>query len=210
MSAADCRRSPARAGVCCLMIHLTETGAVVIHAKAAAPEPVNGRWNLRGRTGEAERHERGGRVHCTALHARVPQPRRCRMRRWARSLTCSFVEMSERRAGEGTKGQARCRSQREDPLPHRLAPSVNDIHCSSQYHIGSVSTPRARLQRLHRCVCPGRCSPRCPLGARDDASALEGPAIGSTKRENPPKRVFPNVCYALRVRSQTPRRRRRR
>ena len=82
--------------------------------------------NLRGRAGNrrSQRHERGVRVLCPALHAHVACLR-C-MRRWANSLTCSQVGMSERRAGQRTKGQARCRSHREDSLPHRLAPSVKD------------------------------------------------------------------------------------
>jgi hypothetical protein len=50
------------------------------------------------------------------------------MRRWADRLTCSLVGMSERRAGQRTSRQTRCRSHREDSLPHRLAPSVNDTY----------------------------------------------------------------------------------
>jgi hypothetical protein len=92
--------------------------------EAAAPDPVNGRRNLRSRAGNCrrERHERRVRVLCPALHAHVACLR-C-MRRWADSLTSSQVGVSERRAGQRTKGQARCRSHREDSLPHRRAPSV--------------------------------------------------------------------------------------
>jgi hypothetical protein len=96
--------------------------------EAAAPDPANRRWNLPGRralnSGSERRLERGVRVLCPALHAHVAGLR-C-MRRWANRLTGSLVEMSERRAGRHTKGQARCRSHREDSLPHRLAPSAKD------------------------------------------------------------------------------------
>jgi hypothetical protein len=104
--------------------HLTEAGAAVIDARQQPRTPVNGRRNLRSRAGKTERHERRVRVLRPALHAHVACLR-C-MRRWANGLTCSQVGMSERRAGQRPKGQARCRSHREDSLPHRLAPSVND------------------------------------------------------------------------------------
>jgi hypothetical protein len=96
--------------------------------EAAAPEPVIGRWNLRGRAGNCrgERHEGRVRVLCPALHAHVACLR-C-IRRWADRLTCSRVGMSERRAGQRTNGQTRCRSHREESLPHRLAPFVNDTY----------------------------------------------------------------------------------
>jgi hypothetical protein len=99
--------------------HVTEAGAT----RRAAPEPANGRWNLRGRAGNyrKERQERGVRVLCPALHAHVACLR-C-MRRWADRLTCSRVDMSERRAGQHTSGQNRCRSHGEEPLPHRSSPS---------------------------------------------------------------------------------------
>jgi hypothetical protein len=119
--------------------HVTEAGAT----RRAAPEPVNGRWNLRGRTVQTERLERGV-VPCTALHAHVAEPRRCRMRRYADRLTCSFVDMSERRAGQHTNGQNRCRSHGEEPLPHRSSPSRRTTLHSFLYRIVLVSTSEAR------------------------------------------------------------------
>jgi hypothetical protein len=50
------------------------------------------------------------------------------MCRWADRLTCSRIEVSERRAGQRTSGQTRCRSHSEDSLPHRLAPFVDATH----------------------------------------------------------------------------------
>ena len=58
----------------------------------------------------------------------MAEPRRRRMRRGADSLTCSLVLMSERRAGQRTEGQTRCRSHHKDSLPHRLAPFLNDTY----------------------------------------------------------------------------------
>jgi hypothetical protein len=112
--------------------------------QAAAPEPVNRRWNLRGRAVQTERHERRVRVLCPALHAHVACLRR--MRRWADSLTCGRVEVSERRAGRRTNGQARCRSHHEDPLPH-LAPFVNDTHIRLYYRIDHARHPQTLVRR---------------------------------------------------------------
>ena len=86
--------------------------------------------NLRGRAGNrrSQGHQRGVRVLCPALHAHVACLR-C-MRRWPDSLTCCLVGMSERRAGQRTNGQTRCRSHREEPLPHGLAP-FRQRHCHS-------------------------------------------------------------------------------
>ena len=94
--------------------------------EAAAPDPVNGRRNLLSRAGNrrSQRHERGVRILRPALHAHVTCLR-CSRRR-ANRLTCSQVGMSERRAGQRPKGQARSRSHREDSLPHHLPPSVKD------------------------------------------------------------------------------------
>ena len=120
--------------------HLAGPGAAVIHATRKPRNPVNGCWNLRGRTGNrrSQRHERSVRVLCPALHAHVACLR-C-MCRWADRLTCSLVDMSERRAGQHTSGQTRCRSHGEEPLPHRSSPSRRTTLHSFLYRIGCVPT----------------------------------------------------------------------
>jgi hypothetical protein len=136
--------------------------------------------NLRGRAGNCrgERHERGVRVLCPALHAHVACLR-C-IRRWADRLTCSRVGMSERRAGQRTSGQTRCRSHREDSLPHRLAPSVND-NCHSPLtasgafrHIQLASQDRASCRFFDTAGEPRGASLARPLLRRDIRRRVRG------------------------------------
>jgi hypothetical protein len=103
--------------------------------------------NLRGRAGNrrSQRRQRRVRVLCPAFHAHVACLR-C-MRRRANRLICSQVGMSERRAGQRTKGHARCRGHREDSLPHRLAPFRKGHLHSSLYPIGRRKTPRSSVFR---------------------------------------------------------------
>jgi hypothetical protein len=134
--------------------------------EAAAPEPVNRRWNLRGRAGNrrSQRHERGVRVLCPALHAHVACLR-C-MCRWADRLTCSLIVMSERRAGQRTKGQTRCRSHREEPLPHGLAP-FRQRH--SQYRDDQLYCPSVPSSTRASLGFRGQRQPDpCPRGRRNE------------------------------------------
>jgi hypothetical protein len=116
--------------------------------QAAAPEPVNGRWNLRGRTVQTERLERGV-VPGTALHAHVAEPRRCRMSRYADRLTRSLVDMGERRVGRHTNGQTRCRSYGEEPHPHRSSPSRRTDVCFCSIPHRVRFDKQARFARLN-------------------------------------------------------------
>jgi hypothetical protein len=126
------------------MTAMTEAGAPS-SSEAAAPEPVSGRSNSLGWAGKTKRLERGVRVPCTALHASVAMPRHVCVRRWADRLSCSLVEMSERRAGRHTGGQTHCRSYREESLPHRRAPSVNDTDIHPYTASGAFRHTTARL-----------------------------------------------------------------
>jgi hypothetical protein len=95
--------------------------------EAGSPGFVTSWSRLRGRAGNrGDRRERRIRVLRPALHTHVACARGLR-RRWANGLICSLVEMRHPRAGQRTKGQARCRGYREDSLPHPAAPSVKDI-----------------------------------------------------------------------------------
>ena len=106
--------------------------------------------NLRGRAGNCrgERHERGVRVLCPALHAHVACLR-C-MRRWADRLTRSQVGMSERRAANVPAARlvaavtARIRFLIVSLLPSTTMPFAS-------YRIGCVSTHPARLQDRASC-----------------------------------------------------------
>jgi hypothetical protein len=136
--------------------------------EAAAPEPVNERCELRGRAGNrrSQRHERGVRVLCPALHAHVACLR-C-MRRWADSLICSRIEVSERRAGQRTSGQTRCRSHRKDSLPHRCF-SFQPIWATAVVGGNTILHLRARLEDVS---CPGLVARGRPY------SRNEGPRLG--------------------------------
>ncbi len=168
--------------------------------ETATPEPVNGRWNLQGRAGKTERVERGLRIqYRTALHAHVAEPRRRYVRRHADRLTCSRVVVGERRAGERTKGQTRCRSHREDSLPHRLAPSVGHLHSSSVSHRGAFHNPAPPHGQASRRLST-RLATSCTARRRTPRGPFSGHSSGNHTRCRSPLVDESRACSPFRAR----------
>jgi hypothetical protein len=183
--------------------HLTQAGAAVIHARRQPRNRSMDAANLRGRAGNrrSQRHERGVRVLRPALHAHVACLRR--MRRRANRLTRSQVGMSERRAGQRPKGQARCRNHREDSLPHRLAPSVKDAclrFCTPSGAVRQPSAPRTARHPVHcrhgwRTSCTrGANAALVHFGAQPALTTRGAAGLLSTNPERP--RRFEHGCRA--------------